>query len=122
MIPPFPPDNPGNQFRKPPGANIPYHQPRELPNASSSLVMGILSIIGALCLGVPGIALGVIAMIMGGNAVKNAENNPGAFRESDIRNAKAGKVCALTGTLLGALILLFIICLAITREDPFHSF
>ena len=41
---------------------------QNLPNATTSLVLGILSIVTCLCYGVIGLPLGIIAVVLGNKA------------------------------------------------------
>ena len=43
---------------------------QKLPNATTSLVLGILSIVTCICYGVIGLPLGIIAFILGNKAMK----------------------------------------------------
>ena len=39
-------------------------QPANLPNATAALVLGIISIVGALCYGIVGIICGIIGLVL----------------------------------------------------------
>lgn len=80
-----------------------------LPNATAVLVLGIISIATCWCYGIPGIICGIIALVMGGKAKVLYNANPGKYSESSFKNMKAGHVCAIIGTVLSALYLVFII-------------
>ena len=80
-----------------------------IPNSAAVLVLGMLSIVLGFCYGFIGLVLGIIAIVLAGkaNAIYNA--NPTNFTVSSFNNLKAGKICAIIGTILSALMLVYII-------------
>jgi hypothetical protein len=80
-----------------------YVQP-PLPNSTGILVLGILSIV--FCCGV-GVILGIIALVMSGKANTLFMSNPNYYSLSSYKNMKAGKTCAIIGTVLGGLSILY---------------
>lgn len=80
-----------------------------LPNATGVLVMGIISLALCWCYGIPGITLGIISLILGGKAKKLYKANPEQYTLSSYKNMNAGYICAIIGTCLSALYLVFII-------------
>lgn len=115
MEPVKPADTSQEQTTKPP---FDHNQPpfgqfgmpqQNLPNATISLVLGILSIPGCCCYGILGLILGIIAWVLAKSDIKKFNLYPGVYSESSLKNAKAGKVCGIIGTILGALYLLVII-------------
>ena len=79
-----------------------------LPNATATLVLGILSIVFFCCYGVIGLVLGIIGLVLGNKAVALYKSSPGVYAESSYKNAAAGKVCAIIGLVLSALYVTFI--------------
>ena len=81
----------------------------EIPNATAVLVLGILSIVFCWCIGIPGLAMGIIALVLASNCEKLYFENPTLYTENSYKNLNAGKICAIIGTVLSGLyILLFI--------------
>lgn len=80
-----------------------------IPNATGSLVLGILSIVFIWCYGIPGLVMGIIAVVLSNKAIQAYEANPGAYSESSLGNAKAGKITGLIGLSLSALLLILMI-------------
>lgn len=80
-----------------------------VPNSAAVLVLGILSIVFCFCYGFIGLVMGIIALVLAGkaNAIYNA--NPTNFTISSFNNLKAGKICAIIGTILSALMLVYVI-------------
>ena len=74
-----------------------------LPNASAVLVLGILSIVGCFCYTLPGLIMGIIALVLAKKGNDIYQINPSSFTASSYSNLKAGKVCAIIGTILSAI-------------------
>jgi len=90
MTPPPPP--PGYEsFDDPPGTAKPH------PRGTLILVLGILSFF------VCGVVLGVVAYVMGNNALKEIDRNPGAYTNRGRVNA--GRICGAIGAALSVLLL-----------------
>lgn len=80
-----------------------------VPNGSAVLVLGILSIVCCFCYGIIGLVLGIIALVLAGKAMAAYKANPGSYTMSSFNNMKAGRVCAIIGTCLSALYVIFLI-------------
>jgi len=78
---------------------------QKLPNAVATLILGILSIVGGCCYGIPGIIMAIIALVISANSNKLLKANPEGY--SDAGNHKAGRICAFIGLGLGAMWFLF---------------
>ncbi|HEX3009601.1 MAG TPA: CCC motif membrane protein [Bacteroidales bacterium] len=82
---------------------------RQLPNSTAVLVLGILSIVLCFCWGIFGVTLGIIALVLANKANALYTENPGVYSEGSYKNMKAGKICAIVGTSLSGLYMLFMI-------------
>jgi hypothetical protein len=84
--------------------NQPTHHPGQepLPNATTILVLGILSIL--VCQ-----PLGIAALIMGNNSLRAYNDNPGRYAESSLSTVKAGRICGIIGICLIALVIVMMI-------------
>jgi uncharacterized protein YqhQ len=80
---------------------------KKLPNATAVLVLGILSICFCAAWGIPGIALGIIALVLFKKDKSLYESDPVSYEQS-FKNSSAGKVCAIVGLSLSAVSFLFI--------------
>lgn len=78
---------------------------KDLPNATATLVLGIISVV--MC-GV-GLITGIIALVISKKDMALIEENPDEYREGSISNLKTGRVCSIIGICLSALIILFYI-------------
>ena len=67
------------------------------PRGTLILVLGILSFF------VCGVILGVVAFVMGNNALKEIDRNPGAYTNRGRVNA--GRICGAIGAALSVLLL-----------------
>ncbi|HBF87495.1 MAG TPA: hypothetical protein DDX39_02545 [Bacteroidales bacterium] len=82
---------------------------QQLPNSTTVLVLGILSIATCFCYGIPGLVLGIIALVMSSKGKKLHKENPEAYSEASYKNLNAGRICAIIGTCLSGLYALIII-------------
>ncbi len=82
---------------------------QQLPNATAILVLGIISIVGCFCYGLPGLVCGIIALVLSGKANALYKENPSLYTEASFKNMKAGKVCAIIGLSLSALTVIIVI-------------
>ncbi len=73
-----------------------------LPNATTSLVLGILSIV--IC-GV-GFILGIIGIVLANKDIAMYRSNPGVYSESSFSNAKTGRICSIIGIIVSSLIVI----------------
>ena len=81
---------------------------KQLPNATAVLVLGILSIIGCFCYGLPGIIMGIIALVLHSSDKRLYQSDSSAY-ENSYKNSKAGFICAIVGLSLAALGIVVII-------------
>jgi len=92
-----------------------------LPNSTAILVLGIISIALCWCIGIVGIALGVIALVMSGKTQNIYLNNPSGYTTNSYNNAKAGKICAIIGLCLSALALIYYVIYFLLVGTLFHA-
>lgn len=85
---------------------------RTIPNANAVLVLGIISIVGCFLYGIPGLVCGIIALVMFKKVKATYLTNKPMY-ESSYKNANAGYVCAIIGTILSGLYFLFFIIVLI---------
>ncbi len=74
----------------------------QLPNATATLVLGILSIV--ICF-----ICGIIALVISNKDMDLYKNNPGLYSESSYNSLKAGRICAIVGIALQVIGLIFYI-------------
>ena len=94
-------------------ANQQYNQ-IPLPNSAAVLVLGILSIVLCMCAGIVGLICGIIALVLANKANAIYQTNPNSFTLASFKNMKAGKICAIIGTILSALYFIYYIINALT--------
>lgn len=93
-----------------------------LPNASASLVLGILSIVGCVFYGIPGLVCGIIALVLHKKDKSIYLTNPSRFAAA-YKTSRAGYVCAIIGVCLSSLmfvVLLIYIFAAISILSNFR--
>jgi hypothetical protein len=80
-----------------------------LPNATAILVLGIISIALCWCVGIVGLAAGIIALVMAGKAKALYDAAPETYTVSSFNNMKAGRICAIIGTILSSIYVIYVI-------------
>ncbi|WP_299713283.1 CCC motif membrane protein [uncultured Tenacibaculum sp.] len=80
---------------------------RTLPNANVVLILGILSILGCCCYGLPGILLGVVALILHKKDKDLYLANPSIY--TNYSNLNAGFIMAIIGVVLSFIFILMIV-------------
>ncbi len=81
---------------------------KQLPNATTVLVLGILSIVGCLLYCLPGLVLGIIALVLHKKDKELYLSSPVAYQES-YKTSNAGRICAVIGLSLSALFLVILV-------------
>ncbi len=80
-----------------------------VPNATAVLVLGIISIALCWCYGFIALTCGIIALVLANKGMAAYKANPEAYKLSSFNNLKAGKICAIIGLCLSALMVIYII-------------
>ena len=92
---------------------------QKLPNATLTLILGILSVISCCCCGGLGIVPAVIALILSAKSNKLLKENPNGY--SDAGNHKAGRICAIIGLILSGLFLIYYIAIVgLYASNPYY--
>ena len=85
------------------------NQPSNLPNATATLVLGIISLIGAFCYGIVGVICGIIGLVLANKDRKLYQANPELYSSSSYSTLNAGRVCSIIGLILGSLVVIIMI-------------
>lgn len=85
---------------------------QKLPNATTVLVLGILSILTCCCWGVIGLILGIVALTLAKKDTVLYEQNPELY--SNFSNLKTGRILAIIGIVLSAIYLLYTVYILVT--------
>ena len=91
------------------------NQPANLPNATATLVLGILSIV--VCF-----ICGIIALVISNKDVALYKTNPELYSTTSYNNIKAGRICAIIGLCLqvvGLIIYIAVIAFAVSHINEF---
>lgn len=78
-----------------------------LPNSTTVLVLGIISIVSCCCYGIIGLILGIVALVIANSAKKIYLESPENYK--GYSNVTTGKVLAIIGIVLNLFYLGFII-------------
>jgi len=84
---------------------------QKLPNSTATLVLGIISILGSCCYGIVGLICGIIALFISKKSNQLLKENPNGY--SDSGNLKAGRICAIIGVVLSALMVIYMFLLIV---------
>ena len=90
----------------------------QLPNATATLVLGILSIV--ICF-----ICGIVALAMSSKDVKMYRSNPELYSTASYNNIKAGRICAIIGIALQAVGLIFyviMIAFVVSHSKEFRQY
>ena len=82
---------------------------QNLPNATSALVLGIISIVGSFCYGIVGLVCGIIGLILANKDRKLYNESPELYSQSSFGTSSAGRTCSIIGIVLSALIIIVVI-------------
>lgn len=85
------------------------NQPSNLPNATTALVLGIISLVGALCYGIIGVICGIIGLVLANKDRKLYQAAPELYSTSSYSTLNAGRVCSIIGLILGSLVVLVMV-------------
>jgi hypothetical protein len=109
-----------DHFTHTPAGNAHSGHAENVADATAILVLGILSILGSFCYGIPGLILGIIAVAMAGKPTRLYRANPGRYTVSSFNNMQAGKICGIIGICLSALVLLITIIavVVVIADEP----
>lgn len=86
-----------------------YQGQVELPNATASLVLGILSLISCILYGILAIILGIIGLVLAQKDKNRLRLQPYLYTNKSISNMKAGWICSLIGLILGSVYFLSVV-------------
>ncbi len=90
-----------------------YGMQQNLPNATTSLVLGIISIIGTLCYGIIGIICGIIGLVLANKDRALYMASPDLYSPSSFGTSNAGRICSIVGIILSSLFILLMIVLVV---------
>ncbi len=83
-------------------------QHKTIANANAVLVLGIISIVGCIFWGIVGVVCGIIALVLHKKVKATYLSNKPMY-ENSYKNAQAGFVCAIIGTIISGLFMLYMI-------------
>jgi len=80
-----------------------------LPNATTVLVLGIISIVLCWCHGIFGLILAIIALVFANKDLVLYNENPQKYTPGSYNNLKTGRTTAIIGLVLAGIFLLMVI-------------
>lgn len=88
-----------------PGQNV----QQNLPNATTVLVLGIISIIGAFCYGIVGLICGIIGLVLANKDRKLYRDSAELYSQASYGTSNAGRICSIIGLIISALIIILVV-------------
>jgi hypothetical protein len=80
-----------------------------LPNASTILTLGIISVVLCWCHGIVGLVLAIVALVLASKDMALYNTNPGGYTPASYSNVKSGRIIAIIGLVLAGVFLFFLI-------------
>ena len=80
---------------------------KQLPNATTVMVLGIISIVSSFCYGFVGIICGIIAIVLAKKDLKLYRENPEEY--DGFNNLNTGRICGIIGLCIGSVIFILAI-------------
>tara|TARA_R110002072_G_scaffold287067_1_gene452308 strand:- start:10583 stop:10936 length:354 start_codon:yes stop_codon:yes gene_type:complete len=90
----------------------------KLPNATATLVLGIISIVGCIFYGIPGLICGIIAIALHSKDKKIYKTDVNHYAAS-FKNSQAGFICGIIGTILSGLMFLYFVIIILIFSSVF---
>ncbi|MES2431556.1 MAG: CCC motif membrane protein [Bacteroidota bacterium] len=90
-----------------PNSNFNGQQP--LPNATSALVLGIISIVGSFCYGIVGLVCGIIGLVLANKDRRLYMSAPELYSASSFSSSNGGRICSIIGIILSSLFVVILI-------------
>jgi hypothetical protein len=87
----------------------PYNQQVPLPNSSTVLTLGIVSVVLCWCHGIVGLVLAIVALVLASKDMALYNANPSAYTPNSYSNVKSGRNIAIIGLVLAGVFLFFLI-------------
>ena len=89
--------------------NQPQVSQKTLPNSSTVLVLGIVSIVLCWCHGIIGLIISIVALVLANKDLALYNQNPEMYTPSSYSNLKSGRTIAIIGLVLAGVFLFFLI-------------
>ncbi|MBN2174802.1 MAG: hypothetical protein JW731_11770 [Bacteroidales bacterium] len=80
-----------------------------LPNSSTVLILGIISIVLCWCHGIFGLIIAIIALVLANRDMSLYAQNPERYTPSSYSNLKTGRTIAIIGLVLAAVFMFMLV-------------
>lgn len=80
---------------------------QKLPNATIVIILGIVSILGCCCYGLPGLICGIIGLVLYNKDKALYQQNPQLY--SNFSDLNTGRILCIIGLIFGILFILYMI-------------
>ena len=86
-----------------------YNAQQNLPNATTALILGIISIVGSFCYGIVGLVCGIVGLILANRDKKLYLETPELYSPASLSTSSSGRVCSIIGIVLSCVIIVIMI-------------
>lgn len=87
----------------------PVQEKEPIPNAKVALILGVLSIAFCWWYGIPGLIMGIIALVLSNAAKKMYLFSPEVYSDASFKKVSLARVCAIAGIVLNGIFFLLLI-------------
>ena len=98
-----------------------YNAQQNLPNATTALVLGIISIVGSFCYGIVGLICGIVGLVLANRDKKLYQDSPELYSPSSYSTSSAGRVCAIIGIVISCLVIVIVVIYIAILGTMFYS-
>lgn len=82
---------------------------RDIPDATTVLILGILSLIFSFSCGIIGLILGIVSVVMASSQRRIYQAAPDDYTENSLKNLNAGRVCGIISICFSAIAFVMLI-------------
>ena len=76
---------------------------RDLPNATASLILGIISVVGVFSYGFVGIVCGIIGLVLANKDRKLYQTAPEFYSTASFKTSNTGRICSIIGLIISSI-------------------
>ena len=85
---------------------------KDLPNATASLVLGIISIVGVFSYGLVGVVCGIIGLVLANKDRKLYQAYPEIYSLTSFKTTSTGRTCSIIGLIVSS-IAVIVVCIIV---------
>jgi len=86
---------------------------KNLPNATASLILGIISIVGVFSYGFVGLASGIIGLVLANQDRKLYQTYPEIYLPTSFSTSNTGRICSIIGIIISSITLIAVVIIVL---------